>query len=150
LFWLYLTGDPAFTSNDLLGGFLTWLKAVSLLCLVGWVLSWLVIGIKERVVGRGRWFDYVIVAALIFTPVTVMLRVLESVERIAAYSINGFRLTALLAMVSIALYAIWVEVAVGRTIRRVGRAIDMAVMVGIHLALILGLVVGLFMQQQGF
>src|SRR5262245_4852684 len=65
LAWLYLSGDPTVSTNDLRGGLLTWLKAVSLLCLVGWVISWLVIGIKERVVGRGRWYDYLGVAALI-------------------------------------------------------------------------------------
>src|SRR5262249_12135636 len=124
--WLYLIGDPAFTSNDLLGGFLTWLKAISLLCFVGWVVSWVGIGIKERVVGRGQWYDYVGVAALVLTPVTVMLRVLESLNRIPIYSVQSMRVTFLTALLCVLLYAIWIEVAVGRTIRRLGRPIDMA------------------------
>src|SRR4029077_11163502 len=108
-------GDPAFTSNDLVGGFLTWLKAVSLLCLLGWLCSWLVIGIKERVVGGGQWYDAIIVAALILTPVTVVLRVLESLHRIPIYAVWSIQVTALTAISCVLLYAIWIEVAVGRT-----------------------------------
>ncbi|HZW34446.1 MAG TPA: hypothetical protein VFF52_27225 [Isosphaeraceae bacterium] len=150
LVWLYLTGDLGFTSNDLLGNFLTWLKVMSLLCLVGWLGYWLVTAIKERVVGQGRWFDFVIVAALILTPVTVMIRVLESVGRIPIYAILGIHVSTLTALACVLLYAIWVEVAVGRTIRRFGRSLDLAVLIGVHGALIVGLAVGLFMQQQGF
>ena len=66
LAWIYLTGDPGVTSSVepgltrayLLGQLLFWLKAVGLLCLVGWVVSWLVIGIKERVVAHNSWFHY--------------------------------------------------------------------------------------------
>jgi hypothetical protein len=150
LLWLYLTGDPAFTSNDLLGGFLTWVKAISLLCVVGWVVSWLVIGIKERVVGRGRWYDAIIVAALILTPVTVVLRVLESLNRIPIIVIANGRLTSWTAILSVLLYAIWVEIAVGRTVRQLGRKADMAVFVGMHLALALGLFAGIYFQRVGF
>ncbi len=31
---------------------------MSLVCLVCWVVSWLVTGVKQGIVGRGRWFDY--------------------------------------------------------------------------------------------
>src|SRR5262249_14958387 len=143
LIWLYLSGDPTVMSNDLLGGFLAWLKAISLLCLVGWLLAWLVIGIKERVVGRGRWYDYIGVAALVLTPVTVLLRVLEAVNRIPAYAIGGIRVSALTALACTLLYVVWIEVAVGRTIARLGRRLDLAILVGVHLALALGLAVGL-------
>ena len=61
---------PASASRDsLVGGMLTWIKAISLICLVCWVVSWLIIGVKERIIAQGRWFDYLGVAGAILTPV---------------------------------------------------------------------------------
>jgi hypothetical protein len=151
--WLYLSGDPTFTTTDLLGGLLTWLKALSLLCLVGWIVAWMVIGLKERVVGRGSWYDYLGLAAVILTPLVVMLRVLESVQRIPVYTVPlvpSLQSTTLLTLVCVFLYAAWIEVAIARTIRRLGRAIDILVLIGVHLGFIFGLAAGLFFQQQGF
>ena len=84
LLWFFLAGEPSFTLPGLMGGALTWIKAVGLLCLVGWVGSWLVTAIKERMVGRGKWYDYVAVAALIVTPLTVLVQVLQTVKQIPA------------------------------------------------------------------
>ena len=148
--WLYLSGDPTFTTNDLFGGFLTWLKAVSLLCLVAWIVSWMVIGIKERVVGQGRWYDYIGVLALILTPVSVLLRVLESVHRIPVYTIQGNRVTGIVALLCVVCYVVWIEVAIGRTIKRLGRPLDLLVLFAIHLALAFGLGAGVVLQRIGF
>ena len=52
--WLFLASDPSVGARDsLVGGMLTWIKAISLICLVCWVVSWLIIGIKERIIGAG-------------------------------------------------------------------------------------------------
>src|SRR5262245_32359889 len=56
LAWIYFTGDPTVASYDLLGATITWIKAISLICLVGWLFSWMITGIKERMVGLGEWF----------------------------------------------------------------------------------------------
>ena len=53
----------------------------------GWVGSWLVTAIKERMVGRGKWYDYVAVAALIVTPLTVLVQVLQTVKQIPAWTL---------------------------------------------------------------
>ena len=55
LLWLFLASDPTRRSADesLVGGILTWVKAMSLICLVCWVVSWLLIGVKERIVAQG-------------------------------------------------------------------------------------------------
>jgi len=148
--WLFLWSDPDSTTKSLFGGFLTWLKVVSLLCLVCWVVCWVVIGLKEGVVGRGRWYDYFGVAALVLTPLAVMLRVLESVQRIQVYQILGVGVTTTVILLCLALYVIWAEVAIARTTRRFGRPLDRWVLVGVHVALGLGLAVGLFLQQRGF
>ncbi len=148
--WLYLSGDPTFTTNDLFGGFLTWLKAVSLLCLIAWIVSWLVIGVKERVVGQGRWYDYIGVLALLLTPVSVLLRVLESVHRIPVYTVMGTHLTAYTALACVLAYLIWIEIAIGRTIKKLGRPLDVAVLIGVHLALVFGMAAGVILQRIGF
>ena len=63
ILWLFLASDPTVSTREsLVGGILTWLKAISLICLVCWVVSWLIRGVKERIIGQGRWFDYLGVA----------------------------------------------------------------------------------------
>jgi hypothetical protein len=148
--WLYLSGDPTFTTRDVMGGLLTWVKAVSLIALLGWVASWLVLGLKERLIGQGRWYDYLGAAALILTPLAVMLRVLELVGRINVYKIGPFYVTTLVTLLCLLLYVIWIEASIGRTIRRIGSALDLAVLVLVHVALVFGLAAGVFLQQKGF
>lgn len=147
LFWLFLYGEPSFTVPGLLGGWLTWVKAVGLLCLVCWLGSWLVTAVKERVVGDGRWYDFVALAGLILTPITVLIRVLETLKVMPTRSIGNMPVVALLGFLCAFLFLIWVEAGVWRTIRRFGRYPDVLVLVGIHLALVLGVAVGLMMQN---
>ena len=49
---------PASARGILVGGILTWIKAISLICLVCWVVSWLIIGVKAAVVAQGHWYDF--------------------------------------------------------------------------------------------
>jgi hypothetical protein len=155
LYWFFLYGEPSYTVppvtwiQGLLGGWLTWIKAVSLLCLVGWVGSWLVTAIKERMVGRGKWYDYVAVAALIVTPLTVLVQVLQTVKQIPVWRVGEIPLVAVLGFVAAGLFMIWIEVAIWRTIRRFGRYPDLLVLLGIHVALGIGIGVGLLMQSYG-
>ncbi len=53
-------------------------------------------------------------------------------------------------MIVVLLYAVWIEIALWRTIRRRGNAYDRAVLAGIHLALAAGVAIGLWIQQQGY
>ncbi len=148
--WLVLWSDPTITSNDLTGGMLTWLKAISLVCLVCWVASWLLIGVKQGLIGRGQWFDYLGVAALILTPLTVMLRVLESVKRVPIYSVASMPVSSLLVIAFSLLFVIWAEIGLARTIRRLGQTLDSVLFVGLHVALALGIAIGVMIEQQGF
>jgi hypothetical protein len=148
--WLLLWSDPAVTSNDLIGGLLTWLKAISLVCLVCWVASWLVMGVKQGLIGRGRWFDYLGLAGFLLTPVIVMVRVLESVKRLPVYLIASIPVSTLLMLAVVILFAIWAEVGIILAIKRLGSKLDGIVFVGIHLALAIGLALGLLIEQQGF
>src|SRR4051812_22978449 len=145
LFWFFLYGEPSFTLPGLLGGWLTWIKAIGLLCLVGWLGSWLVTAIKERAVGNGRGDGYVGIAGLILTPVTVLVRVLETMKVMPTRSIGNMPIVALLGLLCAFLFLTWVEVGIWRTIRRYGRYPDILVLLGIHVALLLGIFVGLTM-----
>ncbi len=145
-----LWSDPTLTSNDLFGAVLTWLKAISLVCLVCWIAAWLFNGVKQGTVGRGHWFDYFGVVALVLTPVSVMVRVLESVKRLPVYSIASVPISTLLFVTLVVCYFIWAEVGLARTIRRFGRGLDTLVYLGIHLGLGLGLAAGLYLQRMGF
>jgi uncharacterized membrane protein YhdT len=144
-----LWSDPTLTSDDLFGGLLTWVKAISLVCLVCWVAAWLLTGVKQGIVGKGRWFDYFGLIALVLTPVSVMIRVLESVKRMPVYSIASVPVSSLLFVTMVVCYFIWAEVGLARTIRRFGRGLDTLVYLGIHLALGLGLAAGLYLQRAG-
>jgi hypothetical protein len=150
LMWLVLWSDPARTTPDLVGGILTWLKAISLICLVCWVAAWLVNGVKQGMVAKGHWYDYIGLAAFILTPIAVALRVMESVNRIPIYKVGGISVSSLLVIAFVVLYFIWAEVGTIRTIRRFGRAMDSFVFVAIHVALGLGIAVGFYLQQKGY
>ena len=149
LFWLFLYGEPAFTIPGIWGGLLTWIKAISLIGLVGWVGSWLVIAIKERVVGQGKWYDYLAIAGLVLTPVAMLIRVLETLNQLPVYSVATVPLVAILGFLAAILFLIWIEVAIWRSVLKLGKIPDLLVLLGLHLALGLGLAVGLLMQGYG-
>jgi hypothetical protein len=148
--WLFLLSDPGVMSNDLVGGLLTWIKAISLICLVCWICYWLVTGVKQGLVGRGRWFDYIGLAALVLTPVTVLIRVLESVKRLPIYSVAGIPVSTALVLAFTILYVIWAEIGIARTIRRLGSALDTLVFLGIHAGLAIGMAIGFYVQRNGY
>jgi ABC-type transport system involved in multi-copper enzyme maturation permease subunit len=150
LIWAYFLSDPLTGGRDFLAASLTWLKSVGLICLIGWLFSWLITGIKERVVGRGEWFDYVGIVALILTPTTVMVQVLQTMNRMAPHPIGPVPLVTALGLACVLLYAVWIEFALWRTIRRMGDRFDRFVLAVLHVALAAGLGVGLWMQQQGY
>ncbi len=148
--WLFLASDPSVGLRDsLLGGILSWIKAVSLICLVCWVVSWLIVGIKERIIGQGRWFDYMGLAAAILTPVSVALKVLEDAQRMPRYKIGTYPVTTITAILCILLFVMWAEIATFRTIRRVGRRSDVLVHAALHVALALGVGVGFYLYRSG-
>jgi hypothetical protein len=148
--WLFLASDPSVGARDsLVAGILTWIKAISLICLVCWVVSWLIVGVKERLIAQGHWFDLLGLAGFALTPAAVVLKVLEDAKRIPPYRIGGYSLTMIAAVVCVIFLAAWAEIATARTIRRVGRRSDALVQVAIHVALALGIAAGLYLYQSG-
>ena len=149
LVWLFLYGDPRLSPGGLLGGWLTWIKAISLLCLVAWVGSWLVTAIKERYLARGGWLDFAALGALLLIPITMLIRTLQAAKQIPDLALGTLPVTTLFAYVILVVLTLWIEIGIWRTIRRFGRGTDILVLVGMHLALALGLAVGILVQQAG-
>src|SRR5262249_30944091 len=112
--------------------------------------SWMITGIRLRVVGRGEWLDYLGIAALLLTPATVMVQVLQSMKRIDPPSFGPVPLAAALWLLALLLYAVWIQVALWRSIRRLGGRGDVAVLSAVHVAMALGLAIGMWMLQQGY
>ncbi len=150
ILWLFLASDPSVSTREsLAGGILTWIKAVGLICLVCWVFSWLMKGIKERIIAQGRWYDYLGLAGAILTPIAVLVKVLADAQRIPRYRIGGYPMSVAAAIVCIALFASWAEIATAQTIRRLGRRSDALVHIAIHIALALGVGIGLYLFRSG-
>ncbi|WP_165249695.1 ATP:cob(I)alamin adenosyltransferase [Paludisphaera soli] len=147
LVWFFLAGEPSLTLSGLVGGLLTWLKAVGLLSLFGWVGYWVVTAVKERVVGVGRWFDYLGLAALALIPLTVLVQVMQEQKWVKAASLAGVPLTSLMSFAAVIFLGFWALIGVWRTIGRLGRRADYLVLVGMGLAFLLGLGVGLVMAR---
>ena len=146
--WLYLLGEPTATIpgyttlQAIVGGLITWVKVISLFCLLGWVVSWLATALKERTVARGTWLDVAALAALVGAVGTLLMQVLETNKRIPIYTIGGAYTVTVLGVAFGLILFLWVEKAVWSSIRKWGRRGDVLVLLGVHLALAVGLAVG--------
>ncbi len=146
--WLYFFGEPLYTAQVqgigtlLFAGVITWVKVVSLFCLLGWTLSWISTALKERQAARGDWLDIAAVSALVLAVATVLLRVLETNKRIDVYKIAGIYTVNWMAGVAGAVIFFWLLRALWASMLRLGKFGDIVVLVGVHVALVLGVVVG--------
>jgi len=147
LVWFFLAGDFLFSLPGLLGGLLTWLKAISLLSLLGWLGYWLSTAVRERVVGVGKWYDYFGLAALVLIPATVLVKVLETEKRIATHQVGPIPLTSLLGFVAVGCVFVWALVGIWGAIRRLGHGSDLLVALGVLAAFPLSIAMGLLMEQ---
>lgn len=151
--WLFVFGEPTNTilASDvwtmLLSGLITWLKVVSLLCLLGWLLSWVAAALKERQVARGSWLDIAALVALVGGAGTMLLKVMEDTHRIPVYKLGGFYTVNLMTAACLTVLFLWIETAIWRTVRRLGKGSDFVVVLGVHLALVLGLALGFVLRD---
>src|SRR5206468_1357766 len=79
--WLFLFGEPAISIPGLFGALITWLKVISLFCLLGWIVSWMTTAFKARGIVRGGVLDIAALVAVLGGLGTVLLRVLETTGR---------------------------------------------------------------------
>jgi hypothetical protein len=148
IMWFYVWGEPAATIPGLKGAFLTWVKVAGLFCLLGWIAGWVVAAIKERAGRRGNWLDILALVAVIGGALSVLLRVLEATQRLPTYSVLGYPVAGVIAIVSGVVVLIWIEKALWASILRLGNVVDLYVLAGMHLALGAGIGVGFLMLQE--
>jgi ABC-type transport system involved in multi-copper enzyme maturation permease subunit len=148
--WLLVLGEPTATLAGLIGGLLTWLKIVSLFCLLGWVLSWITTAFKERTAARAKWLDIAALIAVAAGLVALTLRVMEYSHRVERpFMIGDVSLAAAIGSAAGFVLFVWLEATLWSTIGRLGRRADLFVLGGIHLALIAGFGLGVIFQQAG-
>src|SRR5690242_20115314 len=74
LSWFFVYGEPSVTVNGFWGAPLTWLKVVSLFCLVAWAGGWVIAAIKERAVKQSQWLNVAALIAVIVSVVAMLVR----------------------------------------------------------------------------
>jgi hypothetical protein len=141
LLWLYLFGSTDVSVPGLVGGLIYWFKVVSLFCLIGWVVSWLVTAFKERLIAGGK-LDIAALVGILGGIATLLLHQLVLSERMPRVMLGPISLVALLGLVSLALVVLWIEAGLWRAILRLGRGAELTVLVGMHAAMGFGLVLG--------
>ena len=142
--WLYVLGEPGVTDNGngvVIGGLITWFKVVSLFALLAWLLSWVVAAYRTREKSRGDWLDIAALVATMGCLASVVLNVLQTTGRLKSSSVAGFNVSTSIALACGAVILLWTERSLWTSIRRLGKASDALVGVGIHLAIALGIAV---------
>jgi ABC-type transport system involved in multi-copper enzyme maturation permease subunit len=137
--WLLIFGEPGDTIPGLLGGLITWVKALGLFCLVAWVSSWVITALKERKAARTRPLDVAALVALIGGLLSVLLAVSQAQEKARPLVLAGQPVASLLGIACMAVLLAWVETTLWAGILRLGKRADLAVLAALHLALGLGL-----------
>jgi ABC-type transport system involved in multi-copper enzyme maturation permease subunit len=134
---MYVFGDPELTVPGVWGGLVTWVKVIGLFSILGWVVSWVALALKERNVAKGNWLDFAAVGALVGVVGAIILRVVEAsggTERV--FKVGGVPVVTIILGISGAIAFLWIEAALWSTIRRRGRIGDLLVLLGIHIAFI--------------
>ncbi len=139
--WLFVLGEPGVSTNDVFGGFITWLKVVGLFAFIGWLLSWVVAAFRTREKAKADALDIAAAAALLGSLLAVVLNVLQTTGQLKLLPFRGVTVPTIIALVCGAVILVWTERALWTSIRRIGRGSDAFVLAGIHLAILLGLVV---------
>ena len=87
--WLLVFGEPGDTIPGLLGGVITWVKAIGLFSLVGWVGAWAVTALKERKAARAYPLDIAALVALVGVLLSVVLGVSQALGRARPLNLAG-------------------------------------------------------------
>ena len=141
LIWFYILGHPGLTVNDygpVVGGLITWLKVLGIFALLAWAVSWVAAALRTRTKARADVLDIAALAALGGCFLALVLNVLQTSGRVKPLIVAGFAIPPTLALACAAILLVWTERAIWSSIRRLGKASDLLVLVGIHLALGLG------------
>jgi hypothetical protein len=145
--WMYAFGEPNVMAFGYLGAFITWLKVVSLFCLLGWSAFWVGRALKERIVFRKSALDILLLILIVGWIGTQLWHQLEIAKRIPTYRIMDVRVYDLMTNACLIALFLWLEAVIWKTIVRLGSRADVLVLLGIHLALAVGLLFGAAVRQ---
>ncbi len=138
--WVYLFGDPAFTTKGILGSLLTWLKIIGLFSLVAWIGARILGAIKDRI--NLPALSGIAAAGLLGGIASVLFQVLQSTGRIALPSVGGVSAGAVLGLVSLLAVLVWLEATLWVSMSQRKAQGDKFLFVVMHAALALGLFFG--------
>ncbi|MBI1325919.1 hypothetical protein GC170_22390 [bacterium] len=138
--WVYLFGDPAYTTKGIFGSLLTWLKIIGLFSLVAWIGARILGAIKDRI--NLPALSGIAAAGLLGGIVSVLFQVLQSTGRIALPSVAGVSAGAVLGLVSMLAVLVWLEATLWVSMSRRKAQGDKFLFVVMHFALALGLFFG--------
>ncbi len=119
------------------GGLLSWFKILGLLCLLGWVGSWIVSALKERVAPRVVNVSALVGALGIIA--SILLKVMQDEGRFAPPKLGSTSATEALWVASMAILLVWVIWTLWAAVIRLGNRYDALTLLGTHLALAFGL-----------
>ena len=145
--WMYAFGEPNVMAFGYVGALLTWLKVVSLFCLLGWSASWVSRALKERIVFRKSFLDLLLLFLIVGWIGSQLWHQFELAKRIPIYRLLNIRVYDLMANACLVALFLWLEGVIWKTIVRLGRRADVLVLLGIHVALVVGLVYGAAVRE---
>lgn len=143
--WVYIIGDPAYTTKGIFGSLLTWLKIIGLFSLVAWVGARILAAVKDRISLPA--LSGVAAAGLLGGIASVLLQVLQTTGRIALPSVGGASAAAVLGLISMLAVLAWLEATLWVSMSRRNAKGDKFLLVVMHLALGLGLIFGFLVFQ---
>ena len=127
------------------GPILSWVKIIALVCLLGWVGSWVASSIRGRrparlTIGGARPLDLVLLLAILVGVGSIFVRVAQSSGRLAELNVAG-----VLGRPRWSAWSAWSASVCsgsrscsGRGSVRARRPVDLLVLIGLHLALVGG------------
>ncbi len=139
--WLYLIGDPAFTTKGLMGSLLTWTKIIGLFCLMSWIGARTLSAIKQRIEMPA--LSGIAAAGLLGGLASILLQQLQRTGRLSMPLIGGVSPAVILGIVSLIAVLVWVEAMLWISMKRDSNRGDRTLLLAMHLALGFGIFNGM-------
>jgi len=141
LAWLYLIGDPAFTTKGVLGSLLTWTKIIGLFCLVSWVGARVLSAVKQRI--QLPALSGIAAAGLLGGLASILLQQLQSAGRLSLPMIAGVSPAVILGIISLFAVLAWVETLLWVSMNKESEKGDRLLLIAMHISLAFGILNGM-------
>ncbi len=138
--WVYILGDPAYTTKGVFGSLLTWLKIIGLFSLVSWIGARILGAIKDRISLPA--LSGIAAAGLLGGLASVLLQVLQTTGRITLPAVGGVSASAVLGLISGIAVLAWIEATLWVSMTGRKAKGDKILFVLMHVALAIGLILG--------